>query len=306
MHKLPTHLSAVIFGPALLAASVLPPQGIIPPSSAGDSAAASLLDRAVDNYKKDEMAMDLFERIERVELRKAAGDANPSGTRIVRAIPAGTGVGRIRLGPGATPTDPAAYRADLEKIVKAMDWAAQSGRPQREAYDKVAKKKKERLDLIDATRTAFLYTWLADEPRGDRMLSKYRMVSNPAYKPSSRSTAFFAKVRGFVWIDKDAAQLARVEAEVTDDLSIGAFLAKVYKGSRFMQERYEVEPGIWLPSFSQYDFDGRKLFLSFGIHERTFRTNYRRIGPPKDALPLLRAELEKGGAAAADPVSAPR
>jgi len=45
-----------------------------------------------------------------------------------------------------------------------------------------------------------------------------------------------------------------------------------------MQERYEFLPGLWLISFSQYDFDGRKLFSGFSIHERAFYSNYRYIG----------------------------
>jgi hypothetical protein len=86
-----------------------------------------------------------------------------------------------------------------------------------------------------------------------------------------------------------------VEVEVTDDISIGGFLAKVYKGSHFMQERYEMAPGLWLPSYSQYDFDGRRLFVSFSIHERTLYTNYHRIGPPKEALGTIRSELGRAG-----------
>jgi hypothetical protein len=58
-----------------------------------------------------------------------------------------------------------------------------------------------------------------------------------------------------------------------------------------MQERYEFAPGLWFPSFSQYDFDGRKFFSSFSLHERTFYSNYRRIGPPKEALGAIRQEL---------------
>jgi hypothetical protein len=58
-----------------------------------------------------------------------------------------------------------------------------------------------------------------------------------------------------------------------------------------MQERYELLPGLWLTSFSQYDFDGRKLFSSFSVHERTFYSNYRYIGPPKEALAAIRQEL---------------
>jgi hypothetical protein len=161
--------------------------------------------------------------------------------------------------------------------------------------EKFAKKKKERNDLIDSTRTAFLFTFVAREPRADRMLSKYTMEPNPAFKPTSRLSAVFSKVHGFVWIDEDSGELARIEGEVTEDISVGLFLAKVYKGSHFMQERYEFMPGLWLASFSQYDFDGRKFFSSFSIHERTFYSNYRYIGPPKEALEAVRKELGSAG-----------
>jgi len=30
-----------------------------------------------------------------------------------------------------------------------------------------------------------------------------------------------------------------------------------------MQERYEMAPGLWFATYSQYDFDGRRLFMSF-------------------------------------------
>jgi hypothetical protein len=60
-------------------------------------------------------------------------------------------------------------------------------------------------------------------------------------------------------------------------------------------------PGRWLPSYSQYDFDGRKLFVAFAVHERTFYSQYRRIGPPKEALSAIRTELGKSGSASADP-----
>jgi hypothetical protein len=195
--------------------------------------------------------------------------------------------------------DAAAYRAELEKLERALSWAAEDGRAQRDAYDKIAKKQKERSDLIDATRTAFLYTFITREPRGDRMLSKYRLVPNPAYKATSRATSMFSKVRGYLWIDDDAEQLARAEIEVTEDISIGGFLAKVYKGSHLVQERYE--PGLWFATYSQYDFDGRRLFVSFAIHERTRYSQYRRIGPPKEALQAIRAELGKSTTANADP-----
>jgi len=270
------------------------------PAAQSDEEKRAMLDRVIGNQKKNDEAEMVYERIEHKEIRKG-----PSGTppeiKISRVVPAGTGVAHIPVGPDGKPTDASLYRAELEKLERSLAWAAEEGRAQRDAYDKIAKKRKDRTELIDATRSAFLYIFVAREPRGDRMLSKYRMEPNPAYKPTSRSTAIFAKVRGYAWIDEEAGQLARVEVEVTDDISIGGFLAKIYKGSHFMQERYEMAPGLWLPSYSQYDFDGRRLFVSFSIHERTFYTLYRRIGPPKEALATIRAELGKSAAVNADP-----
>jgi hypothetical protein len=256
------------------------------------------LDRVIANQKRNDEALDIYERIERRESRKAG---TPPEIKITRVVPAGTGVDHIPVGPDGKPTDPTAYRTELEKLERSLTWAAEDGHAQREAYDKIARKQKDRAELIDATRSAFLYTFVDCESRGDRILSKYRMEPNPAYKPTSRATAIFAKVRGYAWIDEAASQLARVDVEVTDDISIGGFLAKVYKGSHFMQERYEMAPGLWLPSYSQYDFDGRRLFVAFSIHERTLYTRYHRIGPPKEALAAIRSELGKAGAADADP-----
>jgi hypothetical protein len=261
----------------------------------------ALLERVIANQKKDDLAQYTYERLERLEVQKGSAGAQPPEVKISRAVPAGTGIDRIPVGPDGKPLDAAAYRAELEKLERALSWAAQEGRAQRDAYDKIAKKQKERSDLIDTTRVAFLYTFIAREKRGDRILEKYQLAPNPAYHATSRATAMFAKVRGYVWIDEDAAQLARAEMEVTDDISIGGFLARIYKGSHFMQERYEMAPGLWFATYSQYDFDGRRLFVSFGIHERTSYSQYRRIGPPKEALQAIRAELGKTDSANADP-----
>ena len=261
----------------------------------------TLLERVIANQRKDDLAQADYERLERLEIQKGTAGSQPPEIKTTRAVPAGTGTDHIPVGPDGKPVDAAAYRAQLEKLERALSWAAEDGRAQREAYEKIAKKQKERSDLIDATRTAFLYTFMGREPRGDRMLSKYRMVPNPAYKATSRATSIFSKVRGYLWIDEDAEQLARAEIEVIDDISIGGFLAKVYKGSHLMQERYEMVPGLWFASYSQYDFDGRRLFVSFSIHERTLYSQYRRIGPPKEALQAIHAELGKSPSASADP-----
>lgn len=276
------------------------PKSAFDASREGERAAPARFEKAVAGLKEGEQALFLYERVERVEDRKSASDPNPATVKIARVFPAGTGIARIALGPDGTPSDAAVYKSDLEKLLGSLTWAATSGKPQREAYEKVTKKQKERIELIDQTRNAFIFTYLGPETRGNRSLSKFHMDPNPTYKPTTRSASLFSKVTGTIWLDDESGQMARIEGEVTDDISFGLFLGKIYKGSRFMQERYEFVPGVWLPSFSQYDFDARKLFSSITVHQRTFSSGYRRVGSPMDAIPIVRAELEKlGGAPAA-------
>lgn len=267
---------------------------------------SKLLDRVITNQKRDEAALDLYERLERLETRKNANDPAPASVKIARVIPSGTGMDKIPVNADGHPADADAYRARLESLERALALIVNNNRAQRDALEKYAKKRKDRDDLIEAARNAFHFTFVAREPRGDRFLAKYEMTPNPAFKPTSRLTSIFPRVHGYVWIDEDAGELARIEGDVTEDISIALFLGKIYKGSHFMQERYEVQPGLWQPSFSQYDFGGRKLFSGFSMHERTFYSNYRYIGPPTEAIQAIRkelgrADLNKSDAATADP-----
>lgn len=265
---------------------------------------SKLLDRVIANQKEDEAALDLYERLERLETRKNPNDSVPAAVKIARVIPSGTGMDKIPVNADGHPADADAYRARLESLEHALALIVKNNRSQRDALEKYAKKRKDRNDLMDAARNAFNFTFLSREPRGDRLLAKYEMTPNPTFKPASRLASIFPKVHGYVWVEESAGELARIEGDVTEDISIALFLGKIYKGSHFMQERYEVLPGLWQPSFSQYDFDGRKFFSGFSMHERTFYSNYRYIGPPKEAIEAIRKELARGDLNKADSATA--
>jgi len=272
-----------------------------PPLMASEPKGSELFQRVVANQKRTDQELDLFERIERTEFRRTGSDPKPAEVKVWRVFPAGVANDRIPLSAEGNPISAESYRAELQKLEKLLDWAMRQGPGQDEALAKMARKRKERNDLIEATHAAFIFTLVGHEMRGDRSLAKYSMVPNPKYKPTSRNATLFTKVRGFIWIDEESAELAKVEGEVSQDISLSLFLAKVYKGSHFMQERYEMAPGIWLPTFQQYDFDGRKFLLPFSVHERTLYTNYRQVGPPKEALKVVRGELGKEAGEAAGP-----
>lgn len=287
-------IAFLIFASSLIMAGARSeyPQGAAAPQPPDTQWNHALFDRVIENQKKNDAAMDSYERIERVEVRKTTADGQVTDVRISRVIPAGTGAAHLPMGPDGKPADPA-YRLELEKLEKALVWAADTGHGQHEAYEKIAKKRKDRAELIGAAKSAFIFTYIGREQRDSRTLLKYQMTPNPAFKPTSRATSIYTRVRGTVWIDEQSGELARIDGEVMEDISLGLFLAKVYKGSHFMQERYEMVPGLWLPSFSQYDFEGRKFLASFSLHERTFYSKYKLVGSPAETLELVRSELKQ-------------
>jgi hypothetical protein len=254
---------------------------------------SDLFARVISQQHKSEADLDEFERVQRVESRKPGNDPSATDTKLLLLFPNGTGLSRLPLTPDGKPSDSSAYRTELERLEKYLVWVLQDGPAQREAFAKADKRRKERFELIEATHEAFTFTLEGREMRGQRQLLRYCMTPRKDYKPTSRMTTLFTKVRGTIWIDEETSQLAKVEGQVTEDISLALFLAKVNKGSHFMQERYEVAPGVWAPTFEQYDFDGRKFLMPFSIHERTFYTSYKRVGPPRESLLLVRAELSK-------------
>jgi hypothetical protein len=253
--------------------------------------ATSTFAKVIENQERMEGNLNVYERRQTIEIHKS--DINSTETKIWRIFPSGPAQTKIALAADGKPLNPQTYRGELEKLAKYLVWVVQPGSSEHETYMKSEHKRKERNELLVATQDAFLFTRLSTELRGDRTLVKYSMKPNPAFRPATRNAFIFSKVEGTVWLDEQSGELARIEGVVTEDISIAMFLAKVYKGSHFMQERYEYYPGIWFPSFEQFDFDGRKYLLPFSIHERTFYSDYKRVGPPEEAIAVVRAELDK-------------
>lgn len=66
-------------------------------------------------------------------------------------------------------------------------------------------------------------------------------------KAKSGDAKILLKLRGRMWIDKATYQWARVEAETTDTISWGLFLARLNSGAKMSFEQTEVNPELWLP-----------------------------------------------------------
>ena len=263
----------------------------------------ALLERVIANQHRDDAALEQYERTERRRVRKSKQDAAPSADRTLRVVPTGTANFRVPVEENGRPVDAALYRAGLGALERALTAAVNPpDAKQRQAAEKHAKRSRERAEAVDAVRDAFHFTWAGRENLEGRTVAKFTFEPNPAFKSKSRTTALFAYVRGTAWVDEASGHLARLEAEIVRDIPFGGgIVAKVYRGGRFALEQAEVAPGVWLPTRYEYDFAGRKFLFGFAMHELTLASNYRRIGPPREALLVIRRELNGSTAARSDP-----
>jgi hypothetical protein len=248
--------------------------------------------RVVENQHRNDQAMEEFERVEHVVLRKSGDNSPVLSDRTDRVMPSGTGVMRLRMAQDGMPVSQDLYRRELQIALDALELAIHPNDRVKQDLAKFEKRRRDRAELVDAAMKAFRITWAGRETRGSQILAKVLLDPDPNYKPTSRLTGIFEHVRAVLWVDESQAQMVRLEGDITSDITFaGGIIGKVYHGGHFVMEQSEVAPGVWLPTLYTYDVDGRKFFFGFGLHERTEVTRYRHVGPPEQSIEIIRNEL---------------
>ncbi len=280
----------------LLAATVSPAWAAASPRQNGPLSAdqvKELLARVAEHQHRNDEALLLYERRERRVTRKKEDDRVPEEDKLLRVVPTGTGTVKLVLEESGKPVSAGNYREQLRYLEQALAWALDpSESKQKSRVQKWERRAKERYDSVEAARDAFTCSWVGREELNGRLLVKLSCVANPAFKPGTRAQEMFTHAQATLWIEPRAAQLARVEAQLASDLGVGGgILGKAYRGSSFVLEQTEIAPTVWLPSRIYYNLHGRKFVFGFSLHEETIVTQYRRIGPPAEALAAVRAEM---------------
>ncbi len=256
----------------------------------------ALITHAIENQHRDDHALEEFERTEHVITRRGE-NAEVVTDLTERLVPSGTGTVKLKLAENGVPVSAELYRSELQFAVSALDLAMHPNDRYKEDLDRFDKRRREHAELVDTATNAFRVTWAGRETRSDsaggpRTLVKLLLEPNPDYKPINRFAATFEHVHATLWVDEAQAQFARLEADISTDITFGGGLAgKVYHGGHILMEQHEVAPGVWLPTLYNYDVDGRKFMFAFGIHERTEISRYRRVGPPSRSIGMIRGEL---------------
>jgi hypothetical protein len=252
----------------------------------------SLVTHLIENQHRNDLAIEEYERVEHVVLHKDGENSEVVSDRTERVVPSGTGTMRLKTAQSSPPVSPELQRRQLQYAVTALDLFLHPNDRVKQDIAKFEKRRRDRADLVDAMAKAFRLTWAGRETRGARTFVKLVLDPDPNFKPTSHFAAAFEHVHAVLWVDESQEQAARLEAEITSDITFGGgIVGKVYHGGHFVMEQSEVAPGVWLPTLYTYDVDGRKFVVGFGIHERTEVTHYRHIGPPSQSIEIIRTEL---------------
>jgi hypothetical protein len=102
--------------------------------------------------------------------------------------------------------------------------------------------------------------------------------AKPDYKPKTRLGKVVQHIAGQAWIAEDDHELAKVQAEAIDPISIAAgLLAKLQKGSTAVFERRKINNEIWLPVREEDYINGRVLLLKgLNLRDVTEYSDYRK------------------------------
>jgi hypothetical protein len=100
----------------------------------------------------------------------------------------------------------------------------------------------------------------------------------PGYQPRRRDAKPLLKIRGKLWIDKAEYQWVRLEAETTDTISFGLFIARLNPGAKLVFEQTRVNDEIWLPKRESVSGSGRLgLVKKIALQQELIWSDYRKF-----------------------------
>lgn len=161
-----------------------------------------------------------------------------------------------------------------EKIQKIVDKRKNESEEERKKREE--KREKDREDgrkFVREVADAYNFKLVGTELLGGREAWVIDGEPRPGYEPHMKDAKFLPKFHGRVWIDKDDLQLAKMDVEAIDTISLGWVLARIHKGTRVVLEQTRVNDEVWLPRLVTFKLDARVALLK-GYKmdgEQTFR-----------------------------------
>lgn len=187
----------------------------------------------------------------------------------------------------------------LERLITSADERSKKAAEQKDDAQRA-------LRILRALPTSSLYTLDGHENIAGRDTIRLAFKPNPKFSPEAKETYLLKAAEGKMWIDAESNRMVRLDATITDSVSIGwGLLGKIDKGGKLFLEQAIVKGGQWRMTALRIDATGKALiFKSIRIKQHQSGTNYEPIKPVTvaEAVELLKRSQK---AATAYDVTAP-
>jgi hypothetical protein len=167
-------------------------------------------------------------------------------------------------------------REEKERVER--ETKKRAGESEAKRREKKAKQDRDEQEALDDIFAMYEVQLIRREILNDIPTIVVTFKAKPDYRPKTSPGKILQHIAGKAWIAEDDHELAKVEAEIIDPISIvGGFLAKVQKGSTVVMERRKVNNEAWLPFRAEASINGKLLLLKgINIRELIEYSDYRK------------------------------
>ena len=122
--------------------------------------------------------------------------------------------------------------------------------------------RRERAVLVDDVFVVYAVDMVGRERIEGHDTIAFTLTPRPQAKPRTRDGRMMRSFRGRAWVSETDFELARLDVEAIEAVSIGlGLLARVHKGTSLSFTRRKVNGEAWLPARVQYEVSARFLLL---------------------------------------------
>jgi hypothetical protein len=188
------------------------------------------------------------------------------------------------------PLPPAEQKKQQDKLDKSVAKLAHES-PEEKAHrlaDYETQRRKER-DFLREIPDAFDLRIEGEAQMDGRGVWIIAGAPKAGYHARDRDAKALLKIRGKLWVDKANYQWVRLEAETTETIAFGLFLARLNPGASLVFEQTRLAEDLWLPKRIYMKGAGKLgLIKRIAMEQEITWSNYRKFQVDSKIVPLER------------------
>jgi hypothetical protein len=237
---------------------------VMPAADTGPEGLRQLVRESIVNFERTDEHMRGYEFIFRDESKEfdSHGAAKTHSVVMRRGYIEGIPVNHIlsRNGTPLTPEEYQRHEDDLKKTVEARKALTPEQREKQTAERR--KRNADQESWFKEAPEALDYRVAGEETVEGRKILVVAFSPHPGYRAKNLWARVLEKMSGKIWLDPEEAEIARADAALSGDVTIGwGLVGRINQGTRFLLERNRAAPRIWLTQKQVSQYSARLLLF---------------------------------------------